>query len=95
MPVEVRAHQGENIDSLLRRFKKSVERSGVLQELRKRERYQKPSELKHELNMEKKRKIIKMNKKMKELAEKDDNFGNDDEKEGTQKQFIRQQFHKR
>lgn len=33
----------ESIDSLLRRFKKIVDRSGVLQDLRKHEFYEKPS----------------------------------------------------
>lgn len=33
----------ESIDSLLRRFKKVVDRSGVLSDLRRREAYEKPS----------------------------------------------------
>lgn len=37
------AKPNESIDSLLRRFKKAVERSGVLSEVRKREYYEKPS----------------------------------------------------
>lgn len=39
----VRAKPNESIDSLLKRFKKAVERSGVLAELRRREYYEKPS----------------------------------------------------
>ena len=33
----------ENIDNALRRFKRDCARSGVLQEVRKREHYEKPS----------------------------------------------------
>jgi small subunit ribosomal protein S21 len=36
----------ESIDSALRRFKKQVEKGGVLSEVRKREHYEKPSERK-------------------------------------------------
>ncbi len=36
----------EGIDSALKRFKKQVEKGGVLSELRKREYYEKPSEKK-------------------------------------------------
>ena len=36
-------HENESIDYALRRFKRSVSRSGTLQEYRKREFYEKPS----------------------------------------------------
>lgn len=36
----------ESIDSALRRFKKQVEKGGILSEVRKREFYEKPSERK-------------------------------------------------
>ena len=36
----------ESIDSALRRFKKQVEKGGILTEVRKREFYEKPSERK-------------------------------------------------
>lgn len=36
-------HENEYIDDALRRFKRSVSRSGTLQEYRKREFYEKPS----------------------------------------------------
>lgn len=39
---------GESIDSLLRKFKKKVKDEGVMQEVKKREFYAKPSELKKE-----------------------------------------------
>ncbi len=41
--AEIRVGENESLDSALRRFKKKCIRSGVLQEMRKREHYEKPS----------------------------------------------------
>ncbi|MGA9174917.1 MAG: 30S ribosomal protein S21 [Thermoactinomyces sp.] len=41
--VETRVRKNESLDSALRRFKRSCARDGVLAEIRKRERYEKPS----------------------------------------------------
>ncbi len=38
----IKVKDNETIDSALRRFRKVVERSGVMQELRKREYYERP-----------------------------------------------------
>ena len=38
-------HKGESFESLLRRFKKSCEKSNVLLEVKKREFYEKPSSI--------------------------------------------------
>jgi len=35
-------HKGEKFESLFRRFKKAVEKDGILKECRKREYYEKP-----------------------------------------------------
>jgi len=40
---EVRVGKNESLDSALRRFKRTCQRSGVLAEFRKHERYEKPS----------------------------------------------------
>jgi len=40
---EVRIKDGEALDSALRRFKRQCAKSGVFQEVRKREHYEKPS----------------------------------------------------
>jgi small subunit ribosomal protein S21 len=45
MSLRMRVHERESIGSALRRFKKLLERSGVKKELRKREYYQKPCEI--------------------------------------------------
>lgn len=43
MPGATRKHEKEKFESLMRRFKRAVEKDGVLQELRKREHFEKPS----------------------------------------------------
>ena len=43
MATEVRIKDNETLDSALRRFKRQCARNGVLQEVRKREHYEKPS----------------------------------------------------
>jgi small subunit ribosomal protein S21 len=43
MKTEIKLKDGERIDNALRRFRKVVEKSGVMQELRKREAFEKPS----------------------------------------------------
>ncbi len=40
---EVRIRENESMESALNRFKRQCARSGVLQEVRKREHYEKPS----------------------------------------------------
>ena len=42
----IRVKDGESFEGALKRFKKLVEKSGVLTELRKREFYEKPSQKK-------------------------------------------------
>ncbi|BAZ53622.1 30S ribosomal protein S21 [Nostoc sp. UHCC 0702] len=41
--AEVRLDQNESIDSALRRFKKKIQKAGILSEVKRRERYEKPS----------------------------------------------------
>lgn len=40
---EIRVGKNETLDSALRRFKRTCQKSGVLAEIRKREHYEKPS----------------------------------------------------
>ena len=40
---EVRIRENESLESALKRFKRQCARNGVLQEVRKREHYEKPS----------------------------------------------------
>ncbi|MBR2488890.1 MAG: 30S ribosomal protein S21 [Clostridia bacterium] len=40
---QVRIKENESLDNALRRFKRATARDGVIQEVRKREHYEKPS----------------------------------------------------
>jgi small subunit ribosomal protein S21 len=41
--AEVRLQDGESIESALKRFKKKIQKAGILSEIKRRERYEKPS----------------------------------------------------
>ena len=47
---EVQIRNGESFESALRRFKRQIEKDGILRELRIRERYEKPSDKKRRLS---------------------------------------------
>ena len=49
----------ESIDSALKRFKKQVEKGGVLSEVRRREHYEKPSEKKKKKLFAAKKRVVK------------------------------------
>jgi small subunit ribosomal protein S21 len=55
--VSVKVREGESIEEAIRRFKRECERSGVMQEIKKREFYKTPSTLKKEKLTETKRKM--------------------------------------
>ncbi len=40
---EVQVGENESIESALKRFKKKVQKAGILSEIKRRERYEKPS----------------------------------------------------
>ena len=40
---EVRVRENENIESALKRLKKKIQKAGILSEIKRRERYEKPS----------------------------------------------------
>ncbi|MCA9799880.1 MAG: 30S ribosomal protein S21 [Cyanobacteria bacterium HKST-UBA06] len=42
--AEVEVNQGEPIESALKRFKKKIQKAGILSEIKRRERYEKPSQ---------------------------------------------------
>ena len=43
---EVEVRRGESFESALRRFKRKIEREGILREIRNRKHYEKPSDKK-------------------------------------------------
>lgn len=53
----------ESIDSALKRFKKQVEKAGVLSEVRRREYYEKPSEKKKKKLFAAKKRLNKKGRK--------------------------------
>jgi small subunit ribosomal protein S21 len=54
MSLRMRVHDREHIGAALRRFKKLLERSGLIKELRSRRHYEKPCELRRRAEMRKK-----------------------------------------
>jgi len=59
MPIVVKAGPGDNTDSVIRKFQKRVVAEGLVQEIRDRSVYRKPSELRQEYLAEKRRKIMR------------------------------------
>lgn len=53
MPLRMRVHDRESIGGALRRFKKLLERSGLIKELRKRRHYEKPCEARRRAQLRK------------------------------------------
>ena len=46
--TKIKVRNGESLEQALRRFNREVLRAGILQEVRDRERYTKPSEIKRQ-----------------------------------------------
>lgn len=53
MPLRMRVHDREPIGLALRRFKKLLERSGIIREVRQRKYYQKPCEVRRRARLRK------------------------------------------
>jgi len=47
--VSVEVRDGESLDSAIRRLKRQVQQTGILEEARRHERYEKPSERRRRL----------------------------------------------
>mgnify|MGYP001614895919 CR=1 FL=1 len=59
MPIIIKAGPNEKTDSIIRRFQKQVAAEGLVQEIRDRSAYRKPSQLRQEYLAEKRRKIMR------------------------------------
>lgn len=55
--VSVDLKEGESIDSAIRRLKRQVQQAGVLEEARRHERYEKPSERRRRLAAQAQRRV--------------------------------------
>ena len=60
--TEVMAGENESFESLLKRFNKMVQQTGVLSELRRREHYEKPSVRRKRKKAAKKRSVARATK---------------------------------
>ncbi len=49
--IVVPVKEGENIEKALKKFKRKFEKTGIVKELRRRQQFEKPSELKREKMM--------------------------------------------
>lgn len=59
MSIVVKANPGDSNDAVIRKFQRRVIAEGVVQEIRKRESYMKPSQKRQEYLAEKRRKIMR------------------------------------
>ena len=60
----VRIKENESFENALRRFKKQVEKTGILSEVRKREHYEKPSTKRKKKMLAAKKRVMKRMRKM-------------------------------
>jgi small subunit ribosomal protein S21 len=82
--IFVERRDGEDIETLLRRFKKKVSKSGILQDLKKKSFYVKPSEHKKKKSLDARRrnekermKNIKVSDKFKKRSKQDEESRSD------------------
>ncbi|MBI4038960.1 30S ribosomal protein S21 [Candidatus Daviesbacteria bacterium] len=59
MSIIIRANPGDSTDSVIRKFQKKVVAEGLVQEIRDRSVYKKPSQRRQEYLAEKRRKIMR------------------------------------
>lgn len=62
MSIIVKAGPGDSTDSVIRKFQKKVVAEGLVQEIRDRSVYRKPSQLRQDYLAEKRRKIMRAKK---------------------------------
>lgn len=59
MPLIIKAGPNDTTDSVIRKFQKQVAAEGLVQEIRDRKEYRKPSQLRKEFLAERRRKIMR------------------------------------
>lgn len=59
MSIVVKAGPGDTTDTVIRKFQKKVAAEKLVQEMREREAYRKPSQLRQEYLAERRRKIMR------------------------------------
>jgi small subunit ribosomal protein S21 len=63
--ISVKPLKRDTSEKLIRRFRRKVKKSGILDEVRKRQYYKKPSELRREKIIRRKRETAKLERKKK------------------------------
>ena len=63
--ISVKPLKRDTPEKLIRRFRRKVKKSGILDEVRKRQYYKKPSELRREKIIRRKRETAKLERKKK------------------------------
>ena len=60
----IRLDEGENLEKAIKRFKRMVEKEGIIREWKKREYFEKPSTIKNRKHKSLQRKLIKKTRKL-------------------------------
>ena len=60
----IKVDEGENLEKAIRRFKRMVEKEGIIREWKKREYYEKPSTIRNRKKKSLERKLLKKMRKM-------------------------------
>lgn len=60
--TKIKVRHGESLEQALRRFNREVHRAGILKELKRRERYEKPSAVKRRVVKERNRRYSLINR---------------------------------
>ena len=63
MHVETRAKKGEDIERTIKRFTKKVKKENIIEDIRERQYYEKPSEVKRRLKKKRKATLDKLKAK--------------------------------
>lgn len=64
--AHIRVDEGENLEKAIKRFKRMVEKEGIIREWKKREYFEKPSTIK---NRKKKALVRKIQKKVRKMQQ--------------------------
>ncbi len=65
--AEIRVDEGEPLEKALKRFKRMVEKEGIIREWRKREYYEKPSTIRNRKRKAFERKLLKKQRKIRAM----------------------------
>ncbi|BBM81991.1 30S ribosomal protein S21 [Candidatus Uabimicrobium amorphum] len=70
MSIKINVEKGDNIDKVLRRFKKMCEKEGLIKEIKKKQYYEKPCQKRRREYLKRKRRHLKMLNLMRQTKKK-------------------------